>query len=306
MPVITFPQPIQIYEDMPGAKATATSFSVDYNIINAPVTGNPSNDYATVRALVLAYAPVSNAPPGATYAWPRRGLDLRETGWGTWKATVQWASLNYQYAYKISGSSQQIRSDKQLSGIFVDSGALAAARPPIPWATMAGRSAGMAAACTVLLSGSRRFPGARRWRFPSASTASIMRRRWLRLGLSPVNKAAFRGKDANQVLFQGYSAQVSTQNPDSVIAVYEFKAGANYNADNDNQIKIDNISSINKNAWDWLDVHYTPPQFSSGATAAYPPKADYVLTHRVYDTSDFSQLNIGTSEALPMWQGPVQ
>ncbi len=214
--------------------------------------------------------------------------------------------MNYQYAYKISGSSQQIRSDKQLTQIYKDSAAPSGSIPsfnagdygrPIGWD---GRSVHGCSIWVPEISWSETVE------IPSSQYSFDYEAQVAQVALSPVNNASFRGYQANQVLFQGYSASVSTQNPDSVIAQFEFKAGDVYSTANGNAITIDNISAIAKNPWDWLDVHYTPPLMASGQTAAYPPKADYVLTHRVYDTSNFALLNIGTSQALPMWQGPVQ
>jgi hypothetical protein len=116
-----------------------------------------------------------------------------------------------------------------------------------------------------------------------------------------VSSISFRGYQAGQVIFHGMQAQLSTQNPDFVTASFEFEAGPNRRVANDNPITIDNITNIEKNAWDWLDVHYAP-QVPTGITAVVPV-AQYVLVHRVYDSSDFTGLNIGTGEMLPLWQG---
>jgi hypothetical protein len=293
---IILPPPMQIYEDMPGAQATATTFSITYNITGAPVTGNPTNDYNTVRALVLAYAPVSNAPPGALYAWPRRGLDLKEAGWGCWKATVQWGSLNYQYALKIGGASQQIRCDKSLTHIYSDPAAPAAEWTagddgvPIGWD---GRSVH---GCSIYIP-------TRSWtetvEIPIGQYSFDYEDDVDNVNESPVNQNSFRGYDPGEVIFHGMQVQLDAKNPDSVTAVYEFERTPNRSVANGNAITIDGIDNIEKDGWDWLDVHYAP-QVPTGALQVIP-KAQYVLIHRVYDRSDFSDLNIGTSEALPMW-----
>ena len=123
-----------------------------------------------------------------------------------------------------------------------------------------------------------------------------------KIAFSPVNQNAFRGYAAGQVLFQGFNAQYDAKNPDFVTGAYEFSAGPSYGGGGLPAITIDDIANITKAAWDWLDVHYQP-QCPSGSTAMQPPKANFVLTHRVYDSSDFSGLNIGTGETLPVWGG---
>ncbi|MGO9111171.1 MAG: hypothetical protein ACLP9L_18255 [Thermoguttaceae bacterium] len=296
---------MQIYQDMPGFKVTATTLSIDYNIIQAtdgliPGTGNPL-DYTAVRAALLQYVPVSNAPPGATYAWPRRGMDLKEVGWGIWKATIQWASLTYQYALKIGGSSQQIRCDKSLVTFYSDSSAPSGAVPnysagdkgrPIGWD---GRSVH---GCSI-------YTPTRSWtesvEIPISDYSFDYEDAVANINEAPVNSSSFRGYDPGEVQFHGMQVQLSTQNPDFVTAAYEFEQITNRNSGNGNQISIDNITGINKDGWDFLDVHYAPT-IPSG-TQAMVPKALYVLIHRVYDRSDFTGLNIGTGETLPTWQG---
>ena len=292
---------MQIFEDMPGAKATATSFSIDYNIIQAPVSGNPTNDYNFVRAALLAYAPVTNTPPGATYAWPRRGLDLKESGWGCWKATIQWASLTYQYALKIGGSSQQIRCDKSLTKMYTDPDAPSGATPdysdgdsgrPIGWD---GRSVH---GCSI-------YVPTRSWtesiQIPISDYSFDYEDTVAGIMNAPVNSSSFRGYDPGEVLFRGMNAQLDTGNPDFVNAAYDFEQTDNRNTANGNAIQCDNISDISKNGWDYFDVHYAPT-VPSGVNVMVP-QALYVLVHKVYDRSDFSGLNIGTSESLPLWGG---
>ena len=130
---------MQIYEDMPGAVATATTFSVTYNITGALFTGNPTSDYQTVRAALLAYAPVSNAPPGAALRLAAAGFGPQGSRLGHLEGHRPWASLNYQYAVKIGGGNQQIRCDKSLSDIYADP---SAPRPSGPPATTAAHRLG--------------------------------------------------------------------------------------------------------------------------------------------------------------------
>jgi len=304
--------PLQIFEDMPGARVTATSLSIDYNITGAQVSGNPSQDYQAVRAALLAYAPRTNSPPGALYDWPRRGLDLKEAGWGVWKATIQWASLIYQYALKIGGSQQQVRCDLTLTNIFSDSGLPSGTAPSAYSAGYKGAAIGWDGrsvhGCSI-------FIPERTWtesvEIPISDYSFDYEDQVAALMATPVNSKLFRGYYPGEVRFVGMQAQLSTQNPDYVTGAFEFSQSCNADlagnntTGTDTRITIDNISNIVKAGWDYLDVHYTAPQYSSGAPSMYPPKAAYVLVHRVYNQGDFTPLNIGTSEALPLWQGPI-
>jgi hypothetical protein len=293
---------MDIFEDMPGAKGTATSFSIDYNIINATVSADPTKDYQAVRAAVLSYAPVTNAPPGATYAWPRRGLDLKEAGWGVWKATVQWASLTYQYSLKIGGSSQQIRCDKSLVKEYDDPNAPSGSTPgfsagdlgrPIGWD---GRS----------VHGTSIYTPTRTWtesvEIPIRDYSFDYEDAVALINAAPINSAAFRGYDPGEVLFQGLQVQLSTQNPDYVTAAFEFSQSDNRSAKNNNLITVDGIKNIAKDGWDYFDVHQ-PVQTTQSTPGWFGPRAAFVLIHRVYDRSDFTPLNIGTGETLPVWGG---
>ena len=119
---------------------------------------------------------------------------------------------------------------------------------------------------------------------------------------SPLNLAPFRDCAALECRFAGMQAQVSTQNPDFVIATFDFEKSPNYGAGlSQPAITIDGIANITKFGWDYLDVHYEP-QIPAGQNAVVP-MAQYVLTHTMYYASDFSLLNIGTGLMLPTWQG---
>ena len=296
---------MQIYEDMPGAKATATSLSIDYNIIHAPTSANPATDEAFVRAALLAYAPITNAPPGSAYAWPRRAMQLDEKGPGIWKATITWAVLNYQYAFKIGGSSQQIRADRVLSGFYKDPAGASTDFPayavldkgrPIGWdgRNVHGTSIWVP---TVSWTESVEIPAAQfTFDYEDAVT---------RVAMAPLNNALFRGYPAYCVRFNGMNSNVSAQNPDFVAATYdfEFSPPADTSGDWLPPIQIDDITGIIKLGWDQLDVHYPGPQCPVGATTMQPPKALFVLTHVVYQNCDFAALKIGTGESLPLWTG---
>ena len=291
---------MQIFPDMPGIKVGATSLAIDYNIIGAPVSGDPSQDYQFVRAAVLAYVPVSNAPPGATYAWPRRGFDLKENGWGCWKCTVQWASLSYQYALKIGGSSQQVRCDKSVVTAY--DGQIS-----VPPELAAGTNGAAVGWDGRTIHGTSIYIPTVSWtesvEIPISQYSFDYEDAVNAVNQSPVNQSEFRGYHSGDVLFHGMQSQLSTQNPDFVTAVYEFEQSLGNRGDANSlpKLNIGGITGIVKDGWDFVDVKWQTVVSSGNNTCVQ--KADYVLVHRMYDRSDFSPLNIGTSEALPMWGG---
>jgi hypothetical protein len=276
---------MQIFLDMPSFKVTATSVTWAYNVIEAA-----GLDHDTVKAALLAFAPVSNAPPGATYAWPRRGMSLDENGPGTWKATITWGSLNYQYAVKIGGQQQQIRASKQTLHKY------GAAQPDCKQAI--GWDGQTVHGCSI-------YVPQRTWtesvEIPISQYSFDYEDRVEAIQKSPVNDVAFRGRQRYAVMFMGMQAQLSTQNPDFVSASYEFTAGVNYSVANGNAITIGDITGIEKDAWDYLWVFYQPAV--DPTAKAIVPSAKNVFIEVVYDSSDFAGLNIGTARALPMWQG---
>jgi len=289
---------MDVFEDPNGYKVTATSLTIAYNIINAPLANDGSTVFWQVRATLLNYAPVSNSPPNANYSWARRGITLDEVGPGTWKATITWASLTYQYALKISGTQQQIRCDKMLGNVYQDS-----SQPAPPWSDGdKGRAIGWDGrtvhGCsiyvpTVSWTESVEIP-ASQYTFDYEDTVKAINQ-------APVNGFNFRGWNPGEVIFHGMQAQLSVQNPDYVTASFEFEASQNNSAANSNLITIDNITSIAKDGWDYLDVVYETKVDSSGKSMI--PMAKWVYIHSVYGRSDFSGLNIGTDRNLPLWQG---
>jgi hypothetical protein len=290
---------MQILPDNPGYQLTANSISQDWTI-----TGAGGVDEWTVRSALLATVPPTNAPPSSGYAWPIRSLSLkeREASTGVWKFSITWGVLSYQVSGKIGGQQQQIRANKQITDIYgTTTGAATAwtngaAGTPIGWD---GRTVH---GCSI-------YVPQETWtesvEIPIGDFTPQYKQTVRAVARKPVNLTPFRGLQENEVLFLGFQYQVSTQNPDFVSASFEFSASPNYcqsdGSGADSRLTIDGIGEITKNGWDYLDAHY--------AVAADPtnpvliPKADYVITHRVYWQSDFSGLNIGTDDALPVWQG---
>lgn len=294
---------LQIFPDMPGIKVGANSLSIDYNVIGAPVSGDPSADYRFVRAAVLDYVPKSNAPPGVSYAWPRRAFELKEAGWGVWKATVQWAALSVQYALKIGGSQQQIRADKSV--VHAYAGSIA-----VPDALTAGTNGAAVGFDGRTIHGASIYVPTRSWtesvEIPISDYTFDYEDQVGFISQSPVNEAEFRGWHAGDVIFHGMQSQLSTQNPDFVTAVFEFEMSPG-NRSGTGQLpllSVGGITGIEKDGWDYLDVKWNPALDSTSPTTIM--KAEYALVHRLLDRSDFTPLNIGTSESLPIWQGPIQ
>ena len=246
----------------------------------------------------MGFAPVTNSPPGALYAWPRRGLSLKELGPGVWKGSIQWASLKMQYSLKIGGQSQQVRCDKSLTHIYKDAAAATATWTagnqgvPIGWD---GRT----------VHGVSIYVPQRTWtesvEIPVSQYSFDYEDQVDEIDEAPVNQNSFRGYDPGEVRFVGLNAQLSAENPDFVTATYDFERIANRSVAKGNAITIDGITNIEKDGWDYLDVIYAPEVDTMAQKVV--PKAQYVLIHRMYDRSDFAKLKIGTDEALPVWQG---
>ncbi|MGO8690647.1 MAG: hypothetical protein ACLQLG_13575 [Thermoguttaceae bacterium] len=292
---------MQIYEDNPTYQLTATSISQRYNIIEAA-----GLDRWIIRAALLSYAPVSNAPPGARYAWPRRGLTLDEVdaSAGVWKASITWASLNYQYATKIGGQQQQVQMSRQLRGVFGDQTAVPS------WIMNAYNAGGIGVVVGWdghTAHGTSIYVPQRTWtesvEIPASDYSFDYEQQVEALQNTPLNEAPFRGRDVGEVLFLGMNAQLNAQNPDFVSAAFEFSSMRNNSVQNGNQISIDGISGISKGGWDYLDIFFKPTLDEASSKVA--PKAQYVLVHQMYYIGDFSVLNIGTDENLPLWKGPI-
>ncbi len=286
---------MQIWEDNPEYQVTATSVSQDYNIVGAVLMS-----WDAVQAALLAYAPVTNAPAGSLYAWPRRSMTLKEVEatTGIWKASITWSSLNYQYALEIGGSQQTVRCDKSLAHIYGDPDDTA----PNYSAGDEGRPIGFDGrtvhGCSI-------YVPTRTWtesvEIPTSQYSFDYEDGVAAIDNAPVNSSSFRGYSPGEVLFQGMQSSLNTGNPDFVTASYKFSQTDNRNVANGNAITIDDITNIEKDGWDYLDVHYKHVVDTSANIIV--PKALYVLIHRMYDRSDFAPLNIGTGESLPMWGG---
>jgi hypothetical protein len=105
------------------------------------------------------------------------------------------------------------------------------------------------------------------------------------------NAASFRGFAANEVLFMGCSGSQEWDDergrgPWSLS--FRFVASRNVSGE-----KIGDITGINKKGHDYLWVKYQTAQDSSSQTLIRKPQ--FVYVNKVYDSSDFSTLGIGTT-----------
>lgn len=297
---------MQIYQDQPGYKLGANSITMMFNITGAlsagpievingntvQVDGTPL-DFTSVRAALLAFAPVANAPPGSNFLWPRRGMELDEVGWGVWKASVTYSALNTQYSVKIAGQQQQIRASKQTLTVYQQANA------PAPQTNQAigwdGRT----------VHGTSIYVPTKSWtetvEIPAASYTFDYEDSLDALLATPVNNASFRGKNAKEVLFLGANISFSATNPDVVQAAFDFAWSKNRTVAGGNPISIGNFNQIEKNGWEYLWVYYTPVVDPNALIVV--PSAQAVFIERVYDLGNFATLNIGTSRQLPTWGG---
>jgi hypothetical protein len=294
MPIILTNSGLQIWDDNPSYKATATSITQGYNIIGAA-----GMSWDQVRAALLNYVPVTNAPAGTSYAWPRRAvtLDEVEATTGTYKATVTWSSLIYQRSMEIGGSQQQVRADKELIAVYTGSG-------PVPTAATPGAKGVPVGFDGKTVHGASIFIPTQTWtetvQIPAGQYSIDYENAVALLEDTPVNDARFRGCPAGDCIFHGMQAIVDTGNPDFVNATYKFCYSAG-NRSNDPDslppLTIGAVSGIVKDGWDYLDVRWE--QAVDNGTMS--PKVQYVLIHRMYDRGGFSVLNIGTGENMPLW-----
>ncbi len=270
---------MQIFENNPEYQVTATSVTQDYNILGAV-----GLSWDAVKAALLAYAPQSNAPAGATYQWPMRSLNLKEIDGtsGQWTASITWASLSYQYALKIGGQQQQIRCDLSVVNAYPNSALGAAGQVPAMFA--AGTNGAAVWFDGKSVHGASIYVPQRTWtesvEIPLAQYTFSYEDDVFSVQQSPVNSAPFRGYDPGEVLFLGMNAQLSTQNPNFVTASYEFSMSPNNSSDNGNLLTIGGIANIAKDGWDYLDVKYQQVVDSTAPTLI--PQPQYIVIHRLY------------------------
>ena len=292
---------MQIFESMPEYKLSATSITQEYNIIEAA-----GLDGFTVKTALLNYAPVTNTDPASNYAWPRRALTLEEVQPGQWKASITWSSLAYQYATEIGGSQQQVRCDKSVVTAYPNPN-LPGGAGQVPAILAAGSNGAPIGFDGRTVHGASIYIPTRSWtetvEIPASQYGFDYEDKVNAVDRAPVNKNMFRGYAAGDVLFQGMNASLSTQNPDFVTASFKFSQseGNRNDADSLPPLNVGGIQNIVKDGWDLLDVRYQ--QQVDPTAQVMVPAAMYVVIHRVYDRSDFSALNIGTGESLPLWQG---
>lgn len=103
-----------------------------------------------------------------------------------------------------------------------------------------------------------------------------------------VNDAVFRGKPAGSVRFDGAAGSGSSKDPNLVEITFNFVRGVAIS----NQT-YGTITGVDKDAWEYIWFEYADQEDATAKARVNPPIAAHV--ERVYDSSDFSLLGIGTT-----------
>jgi hypothetical protein len=105
---------------------------------------------------------------------------------------------------------------------------------------------------------------------------------------SPVNNASFKGFAAGEVKFMGMEGSQRGKGGDWEL---NFKFAASPNT---TSLTVGSITGIVKKGWEYVWVGYEESVDTLGSDKARAVKVRDVYVERVYDTSDFSTLGIGT------------
>lgn len=124
---------------------------------------------------------------------------------------------------------------------------------------------------------------------PAAEITPVYRAILFDVAEKPVNSDAFRGFEPGEVLFLG--CEGSKRGSDQWELTYKFAASRN-RADPDFVDDIGDITNVEKEGWDYLWIRYEDRKDTASHSLVKVPKAVYV--ERVYDKSDFADLEIGT------------
>ena len=101
-----------------------------------------------------------------------------------------------------------------------------------------------------------------------------------------INKAAFRGCAAGEVLFLGAAGSKRSKKASANWEItFRFAVSANQS-----QLKIGDLTIANKRGWDYLWVSYRTAVAANGKSLVKKPAAAYV--EKVYPDGDFSTLGI--------------
>ena len=132
------------------------------------------------------------------------------------------------------------------------------------------------------------------WILPDAAAANAVPckcdanyRAWLAVLAFKTNHDPFRGFAAGEVLFEG---AVGRRIKGGAYAV-TYKFLTSKNATN---LTIGDITGIAKKGWQYLDVRMKTVTAGSGASTVILSVPEYVFVHDIYDSGDFSALQIGT------------
>jgi hypothetical protein len=124
--------------------------------------------------------------------------------------------------------------------------------------------------------------------FPDSSVTNAYKGALYALATSPVNNASFKGFAAGEVKFMGVEGSQRGKGGDWEL---NFKFAASPNT---TSLTIGTITSIVKKGWEYVWVGYEESVDTLGSDKARAVKVRDVYVERVYDTSDFSTMGIGT------------
>jgi hypothetical protein len=123
---------------------------------------------------------------------------------------------------------------------------------------------------------------------PDSSVTNAYKGALYALATSPVNNASFKGFAAGEVKFMGVEGSQRGKGGDWEL---NFKFAASPNT---TSLTIGTITGIVKKGWEYVWVGYEESVDTLGSDKARAVKVRDVYVERVYDTSDFSTMGIGT------------
>lgn len=122
------------------------------------------------------------------------------------------------------------------------------------------------------------------WRFNPADADATYRNKVKALLAAPVNNATFRGYPAGEVLFMGATGSQTGQNETEV--TFKFSQSPNVTS-----LTVGGLTGIAKKGWEFLDQRFTEAVVNNILVKTL----QFIYIHRVYDSGDFTTLNIGTA-----------
>lgn len=282
---------MQAYLDNPGNFShDQTRITMVWNVL-AGVLESPSD--LDVRQFMIGngsggVAPVTYTPAGSPVAWPIRGYSQHEEAPGIWKVSVSYSCLSYQFSFDLNGSDQTIYQAKETLHTYSADGGQA---PDLKEAINVDDNG--VHGCSIFVPNCS---WSETLEVPVTGVTGTYKQAVYGL-IGHTNGAAFRGLPAYSVLFKGCTGSVSMSNPLFFSLTFKFAYEPNRT-----DISVGKMKNIVKNGWDYLWVKYKKTQDMQ----AQPPRTteipENVYVVRVYDSGDFSKLNIGTGDGI-LWGG---